>query len=76
MTATKTTTQPRRPMPRQGFRVRLEQAREDIARLTAAKTNEVQTLYALMQITDDLWEATQPDEAPEFETTVRMVRAS
>lgn len=69
------TVTPRRPLARQGFRTRLEQAREDIARLAAAKTEDLQTLYGLMQITDDLWSATQEDEAPMYETTVRVVRA-
>lgn len=70
---TKAPIQPLKPLPRQGFRSRLEQAREDIARLTAAKSQDLQTLYGLMAITDDLWEATQPDEAPEYE--LRMVAA-
>ena len=76
MTATRPPVMPRKPMPRQGFRTILEQAREDIARLTAAKTEDLQTLAGLMHITDELWQATQPDEAPEYEVSVRVVKAS
>lgn len=42
----------------------------------AARTNDLNVLYGLMAITDDLWSATQHDEAPEFETEVRVVRSA
>lgn len=64
----------RKPLPRQEFRVRLDQARKEIAEMATTTARDLQRLQQLMAITDDLWEATQPDEAPEYE--LRMVAAS
>lgn len=63
---------PYRPATRQQVRARLEQAREDITRLLAMKYEELAVLHAQLAITAELWEATQPDAAPEFELTPRL----
>lgn len=68
--------QPVKPMSRQDFRRVLEESREDIARLMAAKTNDLNVLYGLLNTNTTLWLATQPDEAPEYETEVRVVRSA
>lgn len=59
--------QPARPMSRQQMRARLEQAFEDIALLVGKSVEEQHRLLGLRAILTDAWEATQPDEAPEFE---------
>lgn len=68
--AAKPTVAPLKPMSRQAIRRVLEQAREDV---TQALTRHYQTqaeLHRVLGITDELWAATQPDAAPEFETRV------
>lgn len=67
---------PHAPISRDRARQRLEEAREDIARLLAISVETQQQLHQLIGITSELWEGTQPDEAPEFELQPRLVRSA
>lgn len=67
---------PRKPLSRQAIRSRLEEAREDLAMILAGTLTTQAQIHRAIGITDELWSATQPDEAPAFEPSIRMVRAS
>lgn len=65
-----------RPITRQRMRTRLEEAFEDIAMILAQKHSEIERLVEVRSILTDAWDGTQPDEAPVFEISARVVKAS
>lgn len=60
---------PLKPLTRKAIRERLEDDREALAMITLLASR-------LMSRNDDLWMATQADEAPEFAAMSRLARAS
>lgn len=73
---TKPPIEPVKAMSRQAIRRVLEADREEIVRQIHSKAGDIQSLYALLSTNTTLWEATQPDEAPEFEATISVRKAS
>lgn len=67
---------PLKPLPRQGFRVRIEGLLEANAEQTVFHTTVINGLAQDRVKLIEMWEATQSDAAPEFETSIRLVRAS
>lgn len=60
-----------RPTSQRNLRGQLEKAREEVALMMGMAIQAQQHGYTALAITDLLWEATQPDEAPPFELSVR-----
>lgn len=68
--------QPRKPLTRQAIRTQLEAQRERLANLIVyGHSADRPSLVEIFATTTVLWEATQPDDAPEFVPGRGMVAA-
>lgn len=67
--------QPRKPLTRHAIRTHLEAQRERLANLIVfGHSSDRPSLIEIFSTTTVLWEATQPDEAPDFEPATTSAR--